>query len=218
MIDRRVQILDDERGQSTATTVAGLRDHAHVVLLGEPGIGKSTVLEGEAAVEGTTALKVRDLINATVPAPPGTLFLDALDEYRMGAADLGKVDELVKAIQQSGALRWRLTCRAEDWKKAADIDAMARAAAGRPITVAQLLPLDIAEALAVLAALGESDPDAFVDRAYAMGAAGLLESPLSLKLLHQSVIGGGPWPTSRFALFDQVIFLMVRQAQRFNLL
>lgn len=205
MLDRRVQILHAERELPVAKTVSELRDHSFVVLLGEPGIGKSTVIEAEAGIDGTTALKVRDLINETAPVPPGTLYLDALDEFRMGANDLGKVDELVKAIQRSGAARWRLTCRAEDWKAAADVAAMARSTGGRPITVAQLLPLNIAETLCVLAALGEPDPDGFVSRAYTMGAAGLLESPLSLKLLRHSVIGERSWPTSRFELFDQAI-------------
>jgi hypothetical protein len=203
MIDRRVLILDGAGDRPASATASALRDDAFLVLLGEPGIGKSTVLEVEAQAAGVQSLKVRELINGTATTPAGTLFLDALDEYRMGATDLGKVDELVKAIQQSGATRWRLTCRAEDWKKAADIHAMQRATGGNPITVAQILPLDLSETLAVLAALGEPDPDAFVDRAYTMGAAGLLESPLSLKLLRQSVIGDRPWPSTRFALFDQ---------------
>ena len=211
MIDRRVQILDGAADQQPITTVSALRDVAHLVLLGEPGIGKTTVIETEAAVAGTNAIKVRELINETVEAPAGTLFLDALDEYRMGATDLGRVDELVKAIRRCGAPRWRLTCRAEDWKKAADIAAVKRSTAGAPVTVAQLLPLDVTEQLAVLSALGVADPNAFVDKAHTLGAAGLLESPLSLKLLHQSVIGGGPWPTTRFELFDRATFALAHE-------
>lgn len=211
MIDRRVQILDGAADQQPITTVSALRDAAHLVLLGEPGIGKTTVLETEAAAAGTDVVKVRELINETVDPPAGTLFLDALDEYRMGATDLGRIDELVKAIRRCGALRWRLTCRAEDWKKAADIAAVKRSTAGAPVTVAQLLPLDLPEQLTVLSALGVADPDGFVDKAHALGAAGLLESPLSLKLLNQSVIGGGPWPTTRFELFDRATFALAHE-------
>lgn len=210
-IDRRVQILDGAADKQPITTVSALRDVAHLVLLGEPGIGKTTVLETEAAAAGTAAIKVRELINETVDPPTGSLFLDALDEYRMGATDLGRVDELVKAIQRCGAPHWRLTCRAEDWKKAADIAAVKRSTGGAPVTIAQILPLDVTEQIAVLTALGVADPDAFVDRAHALGAAGLLESPLSLKLLHQSVIGGGPWPTTRFELFDRATFALAHE-------
>jgi hypothetical protein len=209
-IDRRVQILDGP-ADATETTVSALRGRPFLVLLGEPGIGKTTVLEQEAAAAGTALVKVRDLINETVVPPPGTLFLDALDEYRVGATDFDKVHRLVNAIRVGGDRPWRLTCRAEDWQKDADLAAIGRTTAGAPITVAQLLPLNLVEALAVLATLGEPDPDAFVDRALAMGAAGLLESPLSLTLLRQSVIGDQPWPVTRFALFDQATFALAHE-------
>lgn len=202
MIDRRVQILEGPRN-GEAVAVSDLRSDPFIVLLGEPGIGKTTVLDNEAAAEGVAIIKVRELINETVEVPGGPLFLDGLDEYRVGSSDLDKVHLLAKAIRNSGATRWRLTCRSEDWQKAADIAAIGRTTADAAITVAQILPLNITETLAVLQELGEGDADAFVDRAYAMGASGLLESPLSLKLLRNAVAGGQAWPASRSALFEQ---------------
>ncbi|MCC2978254.1 hypothetical protein LK533_16505 [Sphingomonas sp. PL-96] len=51
-------------------------------MLRESGIGQSTVFEAEAAIDGTTALKVRELTNETGAAPPPrTLYLNVLDEY-----------------------------------------------------------------------------------------------------------------------------------------
>src|SRR5437762_998018 len=74
--------------------------------------------------------------------------------------------------------------------------------AGAPIAVAQLLPLDRIEATADLAALWEDAPDAFLTKAEALGAAGFVESPLSLKLLRKAVAGGDDWPTRRYDLFE----------------
>lgn len=203
MIDRRVQILSEGAGKADIATVSGLRDRPFLVLLGEPGIGKTTVLEAEAGAEGTPVIKVRELINETVVPGPGSLYLDALDEYRVGATDLDKVHLLAKSIMATGATRWRLTCRSEDWQKGADIAAVERAAGGATITIAQILPLDLFEAIAVLDELGEANPEAFVDRAQAMGATGLLESPLSIRLLREAIGRGGAWPMTRFALFHQ---------------
>jgi hypothetical protein len=208
MIDRRIQVLG---GGTHTETVSSLRDRPFLVLLGEPGIGKTTVLETEAEAEGVPVIKVRELINETVDTQPGPLFLDALDEYRVGATDFDKIHLLAKAIKTAGATRWRLTCRSEDWQKNADIEIIRRATGGAEVTVAQILPLDLSESIAVLYELGEADPHAFVDRAHAMGAAGLLESPLSLRLLREAVAEGGAWPTTRFALFDQATISLAHE-------
>lgn len=183
--------------------MSGLRDRPFLVLLGEPGIGKTTVLETEARFENAAVVKVRALINKAVAVDESSLCIDALDEYRVGAKDGDKVYSLAQAINSLGLKRWRLTCRSEDWQKTADIEAIKDTTNGTPITVAQILPLDSTETIAVLRALGETSPDAFVDRAHAMGAAGLLESPLSIRLLRDAIADGGNWPATRYALFEQ---------------
>ena len=49
-IDRRIKIVDGkENGNRSIERVSDLRAMPFVVLLGEPGIGKSTVLAKEAA-------------------------------------------------------------------------------------------------------------------------------------------------------------------------
>jgi hypothetical protein len=101
--------------------------------------------------------------------------------------------------------RWRLSCRSEDWRKGADIAPIKKTATDSPIVVAQLLPLDHAEAAAVLIALGEENPEAFLAKAVSLGAAGFIESPLSLTLLHKAVAGGGTWPSTRYDLFDSAV-------------
>lgn len=185
--------------------VSDLRSLPFVVLLGEPGIGKSTVLGQEAALEEAPVFKVRELINGAHPIAGTTLFLDALDEYRIDGQPSDKAYSLAGAMATVGASRWRLSCRSEDWRKGADIAPIQRTAAGAPVVVAQLLPLDHTEAVAVLSVLGEPDPERFLAKAETFGAGGFTESPLSLKLLHTAVSGGGAWPKTRFDLFSSAI-------------
>lgn len=204
-IDRRIVVTrgpDDIRKK--AQRVSDLRALPFVVLLGEPGIGKSTVLEQEAGVEGTSVLKVRELINGMRSTADTTLFLDALDEYRIDGQPSDKVHGLAGAMASVGASRWRLSCRSEDWRKDADIKPIQHTTAGAPIVVAQLLPLDQTEALAVLSSFGERDPNDFLARAEAFGAGGFTESPLSLRLLHTAV-AAGTWPKTRFDLFASAV-------------
>lgn len=143
---------------------------------------------------------------------PGTpLFLDALDEYRIDGACLDKVHGLGQAMQEAKPIRWRLTCRAEDWRSSADLEAIRGTTSGKEIVVAQLLPLSYDESIRVLESLGESDPNRFMEKAHALGAKALLESPLSLKLLLKAVSGSASWPTNRHDLFESAIIKLAHE-------
>lgn len=151
--------------------------------------------------ENAPVLTVRELMTGSAAAPGATLHLDALDEYRTDGSAEDKVHTLAHAIIRLDAARWRLTCRSEDWRKAADMAPMSKASAGNRIVVAQLLPLDHEEAAQILSALGEPEPAQFLKSAESFGATGFIETPLGLKLLQRAVAGGGAWPETRFQLF-----------------
>ncbi|MHC2303518.1 NACHT domain-containing protein [Rhizobium mongolense] len=208
-LDRRVSVVLE--GEPVELRLSELRGMPCLVLLGEPGIGKSTALEYEASQEGGELLTCREAMNGIPIASASTAYLDALDEYRAGENGKDKLLQLANAITQSGVRRWRLTCRAEDWREAADMRAMRRAASEHPITVAHLLPLDDTEAEIVLSGLGEADPERFLADARARGAGAFLENPLSLQLLHSVVASGGLWPSTRFELFDRAIYALAHE-------
>lgn len=206
ILDRRVALIDGPKALATSIQrVSDLRSHPFIVLLGEPGIGKSTVLEAEAAYAGSRLFKVRELIVGSQSKNCTTLFLDALDEFRIEGAATDKAYALAKAITEAGGTKWWLTCRSEDWRKTADINAIQSTTYGTPIIVAQLLPLDYAEQLAILEALDDEAPDEFLTKAEAFGANGLVESPLSLQLLHKAIASNSEWPRTRFQLFTSAI-------------
>jgi hypothetical protein len=91
VLDRRVR-LDKHAGSPWPTfrRISELQPFPYVVLLGEPGIGKSTVLEQLAASEESVPHKVRDVVTGTELERGASLFIDALDEYRI---DGGSVDQ-----------------------------------------------------------------------------------------------------------------------------
>jgi hypothetical protein len=201
-IDRRINILSGlAKGQGAPERISDLRDFPFVVLLGEPGIGKSTVLAGEAACDGVPMFTVREIMNGAETGLGEPLYLDALDEYRSDGGAEDKVHVLANAIARSGTSRWRLSCRSEDWRKAADVAPISGTTGGKAIIVAQLLPLEHDEAAAILDILGEEDPEHFLTQAHAFGAVGFVETPLGLMLLQEAVKEGGSWPENRFGLF-----------------
>jgi hypothetical protein len=198
MIDRRVRILAKDGSEPIVRRMSELRDRPFVVLLGEPGIGKSTVLEVEAAAAGVATVPVRAAIGGFVPPAGSPLYLDGLDEYRADGNEADKIWQVAKLLRDLAPPRWRLSCRAEDWRSDADRKVLANAGT---VTVAQLMPLSLEESAEVLARLGELDPAVFIAEARRVGAGGLLESPLSLRLLRAAITNKGAWPTTRFDLF-----------------
>lgn len=205
-LDRTVVVTDAE-GNTTTTQLSGLRDSAFVILVGEPGIGKSSALAFEAASEGGRVLTCREVVNdPDLATGQATVYVDALDEYRSSGDGKDKVLHLSKVLRDAGTSRWRLTCRAEDWHKKSDINALKAAAPGSAIVVAHLQPLDEDEAIQVLGQLGERDPQTFIANARARGGSAFLESPLSLALLCAALRrAGGTWPGTRFELFAQAM-------------
>lgn len=208
-LDRRVLVHSE--AETSERLLSSLRDKPFVVLLGEPGLGKSTALRHEAAAEGGEVFTCREAMSGAPLPGADTVYLDALDEYRTGENGKDKLLKLVNTLSASKHNRWRLTCRAEDWRDAADLGAMRRAANNGSITVVRLLPLDESEAETVLVALGSADPQAFVIEARIRGAAAFLESPLSLLLLHSVVVADGTWPRTRFELFEKSIWALAHE-------
>ena len=205
-MDRRILVIAglDEKKQLTVQTLNDLAAYPKVVLLGEPGIGKTTALNFMADQEQAGVINVRELINDPPANANNGLFLDALDEYRSDGGKKDKIYTLAKLIREKSPDRWRLTCRAEDWRNQADTAPLEKGST-QSIVVAQLLPLDYDEACKVLNSLGEKNPDAFMEQAENLGAHAFTENPLSLKLLHKAVSDNGNWPATRFELFTSAI-------------
>lgn len=134
MLDRRIQVtFGEDLKRHDLSRVSDLRSHDFVVLLGEPGIGKSTVLAEEAAIDNSSVYTVRELMTGADPTPHSSLYIDALDEYRIDGAPLDKVDRFGKVLRDARPARWRLTCRAEDWRKGSDIPAIRSSTGGKPL-------------------------------------------------------------------------------------
>lgn len=208
-LDRQVVI--DVDTEPKTVRLSALRGEPFLVLLGEPGMGKSTTLQQEAEADSHSILTCGEVMNGTPLPDFRTLYLDALDEYRSGENSTAKLLQLANAIADKNVTRWRLTCRAEDWRGASDLKAMRRAAGNGKIVVAHLQPLDEVDAHQVLRALGANDPTDFCAQARSRGGAAFLESPLSLRLLHTVVVSGGVWPTSRFDLFQKAIMALAHE-------
>lgn len=123
--------------------LSDLKDDAAVVLLGEPGMGKTTEFELQSNGRSHSA---RDFITLNVDLERDEpVFIDGLDELRAGTSDVrAPFDEIRAKLQQLGTPKFRISCREADWL-ATDQGALQQVSATGSVTVARLDPLTDAE-------------------------------------------------------------------------
>jgi predicted NACHT family NTPase len=189
----------------------------NLVLLGDPGSGKTHLFRESAAAEGARFLKARDFLNMPAHTLTGqALFIDGLDEKRGGRSDRGIIDALVSKLWDVKPGKIRISCRVADWLGESDFAAL------RPYfdqhgdaPVLQLDILSAAEQRQVLAGQGveEAAADAFLAEAEERGLGDFLENPQNLIMLWRAVQTGS-WPATRTQLFEMSTGLMLRESNQ----
>ncbi|HEX3553155.1 MAG TPA: hypothetical protein VIA62_07995 [Thermoanaerobaculia bacterium] len=144
IVQRRFRLAKDSgEAGGDPVTWAELADHPVVVVLGEPGAGKSTELEREAERTGGAFLSIREfLLPVGQEAWSGPLFLDGLDEVRASGGDRFSVlRQVVRKLVDLDRPQVRLSCRAADWFGELDRGDLAQAYSADEIRIVEIQPL-----------------------------------------------------------------------------
>jgi hypothetical protein len=193
-----------------------LRDHRCLVLLGEPGAGKSTaaantdqlvpggvtVLPFDLAAYGAEERLVRDVFEGpTIGAwSAGTgelcLILDSLDEAQARVPHVGAI--LASRVRRLPCARLflRIACRTADWP--AGLEQSLTGAFGE-VAVVEILPLRRADVAAIAA--NWCDPSQFLDEVAQAGAEPLAARPLTLRFLARGFAASGTLPERGASLY-----------------
>jgi predicted NACHT family NTPase len=190
-------------------------DRTNVVLLGDPGAGKTHLFREAATAEQARFIKARAFLNT----PPALLhgqgfFIDGLDERRAGRGDQDTVDALVVKLFEVAPSKVRISCRVADWLGDSDLAAMAPFFDQQGgACVLHLESLSRREQIGVLFGQGVSSHDAerFLDQAVERGLDGFLDNPQNLIMLWRAVQSGA-WPATRNELFELSTTLMLQEA------
>jgi hypothetical protein len=209
-INRSVIEVTDEkdRGDAPVATVDLVRGEYAYILLGDPGLGKTTVFTQEAQAIGERIIRARDFIGLEHDPEiysGRTLYIDGLDETRAGTQDGRSVlGQICAKLAKLGVPRFRLSCREADWLGSSDKTSLARILGSNGLLrVYRLMPLRDSEVATLLRdAFSVSDPKQFVKRAEEMGLDALLQNPQTLKMLAKAVASHETWPDSRIKAYE----------------
>ena len=209
-----------EAGEDRSQPLAAFRDAGAFVLLGDPGAGKTTEFQREAAALGVDKALCRPARDFLALAETRaaewsgkTLFIDGLDEVRAGSGDpRTPLDEVRRQLDALGRPRFRLSCRAADWL-GSDQERLRVVSPGETVTVLRLDPLRDPDIEHLLEAnLGDAEARRFRQCAREKGLSGWLRNPQGIEILIEAFAGGRGWPESRREAFEAACFRMAGES------
>lgn len=214
MTDRLVRPIEPRGVAKTEKCLfSEFNDERNIVLLGDPGAGKTHLFRHFAHLCGGRYLTAREFLIV----PPGTLqgvdylFIDALDEKRSGRGTDSTIDQIASRLAQVAPRHIRLACRAADWLGDYDLSALkAVLHVQDEIKILALEHLSSDEQQNLLTSLGEESPEAFLSAAEERGLKSMLDNPQTLTMLWEQV-GARGWPATRLELFANSVELLVSE-------
>jgi hypothetical protein len=202
-ISRRVSVVDGQGDQSELSDDAFFSLEGPLVILGEPGAGKTELVRQFAQRSGSPLINASSisLFPTMEPqSPPKKVLIDGLDEitaYQDGAGII-KVLESIRHLEKPNFI---LTCRAVDWQAALNTKIILNKWGRNPI-VGTVLPLNEQEIVDFVNSNGTGQNGVeFIRAAERNDVAELLKNPQNLLLLMKAVESDG-WPNSRSKLYD----------------
>ncbi len=205
--------------EAGSTPLSAFRSEPAYVLLGDPGMGKTTAFKRECRELGATAhfVDARDFLTFELSTRPGwrekTLYIDGLDEVRAGSTDAPTpLDAIRRRLDVLGRPPFRISCREADWLGDTERTRLDAVAPGGEVAVLRLDPLTESNIEQVLSDHPKvEEPHVFIRESQARGVHGLLTNPQTLSMLADVVGSEEAWPRSKLETFEMACLQMVTE-------
>lgn len=208
---KKIHPIDDNIKNNGNLTFADILEIPNIVLLGEPGAGKSFLFKHASQHENGNCIAARNFtIYADESYTNKPVYIDALDEKR-SRVETGSIDEIIKHIKQIKPSKVRLSCRVADWLGETDLELFKpyfEANGGYCVVV--LEALTEVEIDRILNGKNIDNPSEFREQAYSKGVNSLLTNPQTLIMLADSV-KNGQWPKTKKELYENATELLLTE-------
>lgn len=215
-VARRILVTSSDGSTSARTEAEFLENEQPLVLLGEPGAGKSETAQALATLGGGPLIYAEQLVGeGPIPDLGSFVVVDGLDEV-LAAGTRDPVGLVVGRLLTEGVEHFVLTCRAADWQHAAAVVKLDRRLHTEPI-IGKLAPLNGDEIVAFVGAFRGADGsgEQFLRQVRERNAEELASNPQTLRLLLDAVARDG-WPGSRTELFESACKQMAEEPNRLH--
>lgn len=186
-------------------------DQSVIVVLGAPGMGKTTVFRQAAQTESDALfVRVGELLAATnLDAYKNKiLYLDGLDEQRSKSKGKGVMDALVSKIRQINPSKIRISCRTAEWHGNQDIASIGVLFPQGSVYQLALMPLSENELMQLLP---DEASEHFIAGAKKRNLEALITNPGDFFLLYEFYKEDNDWPKTRSELMEGACRTLLRE-------
>jgi hypothetical protein len=191
-------------------------EQRNLVLLGDPGAGKSHLFRESAATIGGRFVTARAFLSIATFPTDAVLFIDGLDERRAGRGDRGTIEAIVQKLFEVAPPKVRMSCRVADWLGESDLAAFEPyfdLGGGAVVLGLERLSADEQRVVLMAQGMDKAETDTFMREAESRGLADFLENPQNLIMLVEAVKTGS-WPATRSELFELSTRLLLSELNR----
>jgi len=209
---KQIYPIDGNVKNNEGLTFADILEVPNIVLLGEPGAGKSYLFNHASDHENGNYIAARSFIfNADESYINKPVYIDALDEKRSRSEQPDSIGEIIRCIKQIKPSKVRLSCRVADWLGETDLELFKpyfEANGGYCVVVLEALTEE--EIDRMLSGKNIDNPLEFREQAHSKGVRSLLTNPQTLIMLADSV-KNGQWPKTKKELYENATELLLTE-------